>query len=58
MNRTETMELELTRSETRLLHNIIREWLDNHTNENEVIYSMAEDVADELYENLGRSHVL
>ena len=49
MNRLDTFELELNKAETRLLHNIIREWLDNHPTENEVVWDTAADLAAELY---------
>lgn len=52
MNRTDTFILELNKNETRLVHNMAREWLDNHSDENEVIIEMAEEIADSLFDEL------
>ena len=52
MDRTETHILELNKPETRLLHNIIREWMDYHSEENEVIIKIADELAESLYKEL------
>lgn len=53
MNRTDIMELELNKSEARLLHNIIADWYDrNIETENTVLTIMASDIAKELYNEL------
>lgn len=49
MNRLENYILELNKVETRLLHNIIRYWMDSNECENEVIWACASELADELY---------
>jgi len=53
MNRTDTIELELNKSEARLLHNIIADWLDrNIETEHTVLTIMASDIGKELYNEL------
>ena len=42
--------MELNKPEVRLLHNIVRERLENHTNEPEVMITMADDIAEDLFE--------
>lgn len=53
MNRTDTIELELSKIEVRLLHNIIEDWLDrNIEDESEVVTMAARSIANELRNEL------
>ena len=52
MNRTDTFILELNKPETRLLFDIIREWMGANENEHDVLWSMAEDISETLYGEL------
>ena len=50
MTRTEGFNLHLNKSETRLLCDIVHQWLEDNENAEDILYDMAADIATELFQ--------